>query len=121
MSQEKLELAARWYEPWTSSKPEVLTAMPRIMEFCHPEIEWISRENGWILGVAGLEDPPADGELSAEGGEGLGLPPPAWIAPSRSQTSVSGRAPSCSRQRFMPQRRSPICFEKTSAPAAARE
>jgi ketosteroid isomerase-like protein len=40
MSQENVEIAARWYEPETS-KAEMLAALPRTMEFCHPEIEWI--------------------------------------------------------------------------------
>jgi ketosteroid isomerase-like protein len=39
MSQENVEIAARWYEPATS-KTELLSAMPRTMEFCHPEVEW---------------------------------------------------------------------------------
>jgi ketosteroid isomerase-like protein len=39
MSREKVELAARFYEPATS-KEEMLAAMPRTMEFCHPEVEW---------------------------------------------------------------------------------
>ena len=51
----------------------------------------------------------------------VGRPPPAWIAPSRSQTSFSGSAPSLLRQRFMPQAMSASSFEKTSAPAKARE
>jgi len=45
MSQENVELAARFYEPATS-KADLLTAMPRTMEFCHPEVEWTSREDG---------------------------------------------------------------------------
>jgi ketosteroid isomerase-like protein len=43
MSQENVELAARFYEP-TGSKAEFLAAMPRSMEFCHPEVEWTPRE-----------------------------------------------------------------------------
>jgi len=45
MSQENVELVRRFYEPATS-KAELLTAMPRTMEFCHPEVEWTSREDG---------------------------------------------------------------------------
>jgi ketosteroid isomerase-like protein len=45
MSQENVELVARFYEPATS-KAELLTAMPRTMEFCHPKVEWTSREDG---------------------------------------------------------------------------
>ena len=45
MSQENVELAARFYEP-ARSKAELLTAMPRTMKFCHPEVEWTSREDG---------------------------------------------------------------------------
>jgi ketosteroid isomerase-like protein len=45
MSQQNVELVARFYEPATS-KAELLTAMPRTMEFCHPEVEWTSREDG---------------------------------------------------------------------------
>jgi ketosteroid isomerase-like protein len=40
MSQENVEIAARWYEPQTS-KAEMLAALPRTRELCHPEIEWI--------------------------------------------------------------------------------
>ena len=45
MSQENVELVARFYEPATS-KAELLSAMPRTMAFCHPEVEWTSREDG---------------------------------------------------------------------------
>ncbi len=45
MSEENVELVGRFYEPATS-KAELLTAMPRTMEFCHPEVEWTSREDG---------------------------------------------------------------------------
>jgi ketosteroid isomerase-like protein len=47
MSQENVEVAARWYEPWATSKAEVLAAMPSLMEGCHPEVEWKQREEGW--------------------------------------------------------------------------
>jgi ketosteroid isomerase-like protein len=50
MSQETLELAARWYEPWaTTSKAELLADLPRAMRLCHPEVEWSQREEGRIL------------------------------------------------------------------------
>jgi ketosteroid isomerase-like protein len=45
MSQENVELAARLYEQMTS-KAKLLSAMPRILEFCHPEVEWTTREDG---------------------------------------------------------------------------
>jgi ketosteroid isomerase-like protein len=45
MSQENVELVARFYEPATS-KAELLSAMPRTMAFCHPEVERTSREDG---------------------------------------------------------------------------
>jgi ketosteroid isomerase-like protein len=45
MSQENVELVARFYEPATS-KAELLSAMPRTMGFCHPQVEWTSREDG---------------------------------------------------------------------------
>jgi ketosteroid isomerase-like protein len=45
MSRENVELAARFYELMTS-KAEVLSGMPGILEFCHPEVEWTTRENG---------------------------------------------------------------------------
>jgi ketosteroid isomerase-like protein len=45
MSQENVELVARFYEQATS-KADLLTAMPRAMEFCHPEVEWTSRGDG---------------------------------------------------------------------------
>jgi len=47
LSQENVELAARWYEPWATSKAEVLTDMPRVMEACHPEVEWSQRQERW--------------------------------------------------------------------------
>jgi ketosteroid isomerase-like protein len=47
MSQENLELAARWYEPWAAGKSELLTDMPRISELCHQNVEWSHREEGW--------------------------------------------------------------------------
>ena len=45
MSQENVEIAARWYEVATS-KAELLAAMPRTMGFCHPEVEWSAPEDG---------------------------------------------------------------------------
>lgn len=45
MSRENVELVARFYEPATS-KAELLSAMPRTMGFCHPQVEWTSREDG---------------------------------------------------------------------------
>jgi ketosteroid isomerase-like protein len=45
MSRENVELAARFYEA-TGSKAEFLSAMPRLMEFCHPEVDWTPREEG---------------------------------------------------------------------------
>ena len=45
MSQENVELVVRFYEPATS-KAELLSAMPRTMAFCHPGVEWTSREDG---------------------------------------------------------------------------
>jgi uncharacterized protein len=41
MSEENVEIARRFYEPAAAGKAELLAAMARIMEFCHPEIEWI--------------------------------------------------------------------------------
>ena len=45
MSQENVEIAARWYEPATS-KAELLEATPRTMRLCHPEVEWTVPEDG---------------------------------------------------------------------------
>ena len=45
MSQETVEIAARWYEVATS-KAELLAGMPRTMAFCHPEVEWTAPEDG---------------------------------------------------------------------------
>ena len=45
MSQENVEIAARWYDVATS-KAKLLTAMTRTMEFCHPEVEWSAPEDG---------------------------------------------------------------------------
>jgi ketosteroid isomerase-like protein len=48
MSQENVELAARWYELWSeTSKVELMAGMPRVMEFCHPQVEWSQPEEGW--------------------------------------------------------------------------
>ena len=45
MSQENVEIAARWYEV-TASKTDLLATMPRTMAFCHPEVEWSAPESG---------------------------------------------------------------------------
>ena len=45
MSQENVEIAARWYEP-AGSKSGLLDAMPRTMMLCHPEVEWTVPEDG---------------------------------------------------------------------------
>jgi ketosteroid isomerase-like protein len=45
MSEENVEIAARWYEVATS-KAELLAAIPRTMSFCHPEVEWSAPEDG---------------------------------------------------------------------------
>src|SRR5262245_35383379 len=45
MSEENVEVAARWYEPATS-KAELLAAMPRTMALCHPGVEWTAPEDG---------------------------------------------------------------------------
>jgi ketosteroid isomerase-like protein len=45
MSQEHVEIAARWYEVATS-KAELLATMPRTMAVCHPEVEWTVPEDG---------------------------------------------------------------------------
>ena len=45
MSQENVEIAARWYEP-AASKAELLAAMPKTMARCHPEVEWTVQEDG---------------------------------------------------------------------------
>jgi ketosteroid isomerase-like protein len=45
MSPGNVEIAARFYEP-TTSKAELLAAMPRTMAFCHPEVEWTVPEDG---------------------------------------------------------------------------
>jgi len=47
MSRENVELATRFYEPATS-KAEMLAGVPRIMEFCHPSVEWTPRKEGSI-------------------------------------------------------------------------
>jgi hypothetical protein len=74
------------------------------------------------LGVARIEDDPAEREPAAVAGEGPARSPAAGVdPPSRSQTNLFGNAPSVSRQRFMPQAMSSHPFEKTSAPAKARE
>jgi len=45
MSEENVELAARWYEAATS-KGDLLAKMSRTTAFCHPEVEWIAPEDG---------------------------------------------------------------------------
>jgi ketosteroid isomerase-like protein len=45
MSQENVEIAARWYEVATS-KAELLAGMPKTMAMCHPEVEWTAPEDG---------------------------------------------------------------------------
>ena len=45
MSQENVEIAARWYEV-ALSKTELLAAMSRTMAFCHPDVEWSAPEDG---------------------------------------------------------------------------
>jgi ketosteroid isomerase-like protein len=45
MPQENVELAARFYGLLTS-KAEVLSRLPGILELCHPEVEWTTREDG---------------------------------------------------------------------------
>ena len=45
MSQENVDIAARWYEVATS-KSELLDAMSRTMSFCHPDVEWSAPEDG---------------------------------------------------------------------------
>jgi ketosteroid isomerase-like protein len=45
MSQENVEIAARWYEVATS-KAELLAGMSRTMALCHPEVEWTAPEDG---------------------------------------------------------------------------
>ena len=45
MSQENVEIAARWYEVATS-KGKLLAAMPRTMALCHPDVEWSAPEDG---------------------------------------------------------------------------
>ena len=48
MSQENVELAARFYGLATT-KAEILAALPWTMDLCHPEIEWIAPEDGASL------------------------------------------------------------------------
>jgi ketosteroid isomerase-like protein len=45
MSQENVELAASLYG-LAATKAEILAALPRTMELCHPEIEWTASEDG---------------------------------------------------------------------------
>ena len=45
MSHENVEIAARFYEP-TTSKADLLAAMPSTMAICHPEVEWTVPEDG---------------------------------------------------------------------------
>jgi len=45
VSEENVEIAARFYEP-TSSKAELLAAMPQTMALCHPGVTWTVPEDG---------------------------------------------------------------------------
>jgi ketosteroid isomerase-like protein len=45
MSQENVEIAARWYQPATA-KNTLLAEMSRTMSFCHPDVEWSAPEDG---------------------------------------------------------------------------
>lgn len=45
MSRENVEIASRWYHA-AGSKEALLAAMPRTMEFCHPDVEWSAPEDG---------------------------------------------------------------------------
>jgi ketosteroid isomerase-like protein len=45
MSQETVEIAARWYEVATS-KAELVAGIPETMALCHPEVEWTAPEDG---------------------------------------------------------------------------
>ena len=45
MSQENVELAARFYGVATT-KAGILAGLPWTMDLCHPEIEWIASEDG---------------------------------------------------------------------------
>jgi ketosteroid isomerase-like protein len=47
MSQENVEIARRFYEP-ALSKRELLSAMPRTMALCHPDVEWSAPEDGTV-------------------------------------------------------------------------
>ena len=79
-------------------------------------------EHAFGLRVGCSEDQPADAELPAEAGEGIGRPaPPAWIAPSRSHTSFSGSAPIRSSDRPKPHSTSGGSLENTSVPATTRD
>ena len=50
MSQENVELVARWYELWSdTSKAELMARIPQVTEHCHPEVEWSQREEGRTL------------------------------------------------------------------------
>ena len=40
MSQENVEIVRRFYGPAAEGKAAMLAAMPRLLEFCHPDIEW---------------------------------------------------------------------------------
>jgi hypothetical protein len=73
------------------------------------------------LAVARVEDDPAEREPAAEGEEVLARAAVGSDRTSRSQTSLSGRAPSRARQRAIPKAMSGNSFENTSAPAKARE
>jgi ketosteroid isomerase-like protein len=45
MSEENVEIVARFYEPATS-KSDLLRRLPRTMALCHPDVEWTAREDG---------------------------------------------------------------------------
>jgi ketosteroid isomerase-like protein len=45
VSRENVELATRFYERWTS-KASMLEALPEIVAFCDPDVEWTTGEDG---------------------------------------------------------------------------
>jgi hypothetical protein len=82
----------------------------------------VALERALGLAIARLEDDqPSASWPQKPANSAVGRPPPAWTAPSRSQTSFFGRAPSRARQRLMPQAMSANSLVKMSAPQKLRE
>jgi hypothetical protein len=94
-------------------------APPRLEAAVQIAVAALERALG--LAITWVEDDPAERQLPQKARKSSVGRPLGAIAPSRSQTSLSGSAPRRARQRAIPKAMSANSFEKTSAPQKARE